>query len=583
MKQYTIIQNGKCYYHIVGANLSAPADRYAASQLQHYIYESTGVFIPYFSDRCPRRTPEILIGADTRDGHTWVTDAELAALGEEGFLIRTLENGDVLITGATPRGTLYGVYEFLRRFIGFRAFTKDVERFDSLDALILPPLDICEKPDFEYRDTYFRFAFDGAFCAKNRLNTTLGDISAEKGGSFKFFNCHHSFDDLVPPKKYMESHPEYFALWEGERTPLQLCLSNPDVLRIATAQVREWIAHHPECRVFSVAQNDKIVWCTCPDCRRIDDAAGGTPAGSIIRFVNRIAEDISRDHPDVLLHTFAYQYSRIAPRGMRAHPNVIVRLCNIECEWGDGMETVAARDPQGKCAEFLCNIKEWSRLTDHLYVWDYAVNFHNYLQPFPNLRAMRDNIRYYRAHGVKGVLEQGNFSYGGGAAMDDLKSYVVSHLLWNADADVDALVKEFTDGVYGKGATYIREYLRLFSDAVAGQHMTLYDHPDAPYLTDELIEKADSLFAQAEAAAENDAVRARIEREHLSIRYLLAVRLEDDDARSAATDALARDIRAARLTEIMERTNLEDSFAYMKRSRYAKDRPDRYLMYYIVR
>ena len=279
MKQYTVIQNGKCYYHIVGANLSTPCDRYAASQLQHYLYESTGVFIPYFSDRCPRRTPEILIGADTRDGTDFVTQEELDALGEEGFLIRTLERGDVLITGRTSRGTLYGVYEFLRRFVGFRAFTKDVEKVDPCDAVILPPLDICDKPDFEYRDAYFRFAFDGAFCAKNRLNTTLGDLSVEKGGSFKFFNCHHSFDDLVPPKKYMAEHPEYFALWEGERTPLQLCLSNPDVLRIATAQVREWIALHPECRVFSVAQNDKIVWCQCPDCRRIDEEACGTPAG----------------------------------------------------------------------------------------------------------------------------------------------------------------------------------------------------------------------------------------------------------------------------------------------------------------
>jgi hypothetical protein len=167
--------------------------------------------------------------------------------------------------------------------------------------------------------------------------------------------------------------------------------------------------------------------------------------------------------------------------------------------------------------------------------------------------------------------------------MDDLKSYVVSHLLWNADADVDALVKEFTDGVYGKGAPYIREYLRLFSDAVAGQRMTLYDHPDAPYLTDELIEKADSLFARAEEAAENDSVRARIAREHLSIRYLLAVRLEDDDARSAATDALARDIRAARLTEIMERRNLYLSFEFMKRSRYAKDRTGQYNLYYVVK
>lgn len=583
MKHYTVIQNGQCLYHVVGANLSTACERYAASQLQHWLYESTGTFVPYFSDRCPKRTSEFLIGADTRNAREQVTENELNALGEEGFLIRTLDDGDILITGRTPRGTLYGVYEFLRRFCGFRAFTKDVEHIDTLNELVLPPTEIRQVPDFEYRDAYFRFAFDGAFCAKNRLNTTLGDISAEKGGSFKFFNCHHSFDDLVPPRRYFDEHPEYFAEWNGERTPLQPCLSNPDVLRIATERVQSWIAENPDCRVFSVAQNDKNVWCQCPACRRVDDEEGGTPAGSIIRFVNRIAETIEREHPHILIHTFAYQYSRRAPRLTRPHRNVIVRLCNIECEWGDSMETIAARDPNGKCAEFLDNIREWSQICDRLYIWDYAVNFHNYLQPFPNFFTMAENIRFYKAHGVKGVLEQGNFSYGGGAALDDLKSYLIAHLLWDSKSDVQALIDEFTAGVYGNGAPFIRKYITLLCNAVRTHRMTLYDAPDAEYLSDELIERAEELFDAGENAAETEETRARIRREHLSVRYLLAVRTEDPEQRAEATDLLARDVRAMRLTEIMERTNLEDSFRYMKGSRYAKERPDRYLMYYIVR
>ncbi len=576
-----MITNGICHYSIIGANLSTSCERYAASQLQHYIYEATGTFIPYVSDRCPVRSPEIWIGASTRDGMKWVSEEELAALGEEGFLIRSAGE-NLLITGNTPRGTLYGVYELLRRFLGFRAFTKDVERIDHVEELVIPTIDLRQTPDFEYRDTYFRFAFDGAFCAKNRLNTTLGDLSAEKGGNMKFFNCHHSFDDLVPPRLYFEEHPEYFALWKGERSPLQPCLSHPRVQEIALRQVKEWIREHPECRVFSVAQNDKNAWCQCPECRRIDEEEG-SPSGSIIRFVNRIAEEIEREHPQILIHTFAYQYSRVAPRYAKPRDNVIVRLCDIECEWGDPMEVLAFRDPNGACAEFLNNVREWSRICKRLYVWDYAVNFHNYLQPFPNFYTVAENIRWYKRHGVKGMLQQGNFSYGGGASMDDLKVYLISHLLWDVNADVDTLICEFTDGVYGNGAPYIREYLHLMTEAVKGKRMTLYDHPDAEYLSDELILRCDELFSRAEEVAENDQVRARIAREHLAIRYLMAVRTEDDAERAEKTDALARDIRATRLTEIMERTDLEVSFEYMKRSRYAKERPDRYLMYYIMR
>ena len=582
MKTHVIIEKGQCYYHIVGANLSDACERYAASELQKYIYDATGTFIPYFSDRCERRTPEILIGYQTRNGADFVSEEELAALGEEGFLIRSCGE-DLLITGNTSRGTLYGVYAFLERFLSFRAFTKDVEVIDHPDKLTVPTLNWQECPDFEYRDAYFRFAFDGAFCAKNRLNTTLGDLSAEKGGSFKFFNCHHSFDDLIPPSRYFAEHPEYFAEFEGERNREQPCLSHPDVLRIATERVKSWIRENPNCRVFSVAQNDKKIWCTCPACRAVDEAEGGTPAGSIIRFVNCIAEEIEKEFPHVLLHTFAYLYSRQAPKHVRPHPNVIVRLCNIECEWGDGMETVAKRNPNGNCAEFLQNIKDWSSICNHLYIWDYAVNYRHYLQPFPNFFSMAENIRFYKEHGVKGVLEQGNFSYGGGAALDDLKSYLIARLLWRADTDVQSVIDEFTAGVYGAGAPYIREYIAMICEAVKGHCMTLYDHTDANYLSDALIEECDTLFRKAEEAAENEEIRRRIAREHLSIKYLKAVRVADDAARSEATDALADEIRRERLTEIMERINLEDSFTYMKRSQYAKDRTGRYRMYYIVR
>lgn len=580
MKQYEIIKNGCCNYHIVGANVSTSCDRYSASQLQKYIYESTGTFIPYFSDRCPKRGPEIIIGANTRDVSDIITDEELETLGEEGFIIRTLEE-DILITGKTSRGTLYGVYEFLERFLGFRAFTREVEKLDHLTELVIPETDLCIVPDFEYRDAYFRFAFDGAFAAKNRLNSTLGDSSAEKGGNLKFFNCHHSFDDLVPAKIYFDEHPEYYAQIDGKRVKSQLCLSNPDVLKIAIWQVKKWIRENPECRVFSVAQNDNQGYCRCPKCSAVDEREG-SPAGSNILFVNQVAEEVEKEYPDVLIHTFAYQYTRIAPRFAKPKKNVIVRLCNIECEWGDTLLEVSKRKPDSKSAEFINNIKEWSKICDRLYIWDYTVNFKNYLQPFANFFTMPENIRLYKKYGIKGILQQGNFSYGGGGAMDELKSYLIARLLRDVNTDPKQVIDEFTEGVYGQGAPYIRAYIDLISEAVKGKAMTLFDDPNAEYLSDNLIVRCDELFCAAERAAETEAVRKRIRREHLSIEFLKTVRIEDDGARALAVDAFAEKVRSFRLTEIMERTHLEDSFEFMKRSRYAKNREGRYSMYYIV-
>lgn len=113
-----------------------------------------------------------------------------------------------------------------------------------------------------------------------------------------------------------------------ERT--QLCLSNPEVLALCIAGVRQWIRENPHCKIFSVAMNDWYNPCQCPACRAVD-AAEGSQAGSVIRFVNAIAEDLEEDYPDIMLHTFAYLYCRKPPRQVRPRKNVIVRLCSIEC------------------------------------------------------------------------------------------------------------------------------------------------------------------------------------------------------------------------------------------------------------
>lgn len=576
-----IINNNSTTYHIVGHNFSDDCERFAASELQKYIYQSTDTFVPYFSDRCQKRGGEIVIGAKTRDFYKKLPEGMLSSLGDEGFLIKTIGE-DLLITGNTSRGTLYGVYTFLEKFMGFRAFTKDVEKISSLSSLSLDETEITEKPAFEYREAYFRFAFDGEFCVKNKLNGTLADISREKGGNFKFFNCHHSFEDLVPPNEYFEKHPEYYAEIDEVRKPTQLCLSNPEVLEIAKKQVRKWIKENPHCKVFSVAQSDNDEYCRCEKCRKTDEYEE-SPAGSVISFVNKIAEDIEADYPDVLIHTFAYLYSKKAPKHIVPHKNIIVRLCNIECDWGKPFEEEAKINPDSQCAGFLQNICDWSKICNHLYIWDYAVNFANYAQPFPIFEQMAENIRAYHRRGIKGVLEQGNFSYGGGVAMDDLKSYLIAKLLWNPDVDLWQTIDEFCDGVYGKGSDYIKEYLRLISSSAKGHIVRLYDYPDAPYITDELVNKCDDLFAQAQKAAENNEVLKRIEREHLSIEYLIATRTEDFEKRCALVDVFAKKIKRFKITELMERRNLNQSFTWMKNSLYTKERPGEYNVYYIVR
>lgn len=575
---YKIAEYGESDFIIVAHQYADETIRYAASELQKYLLKATGAAVPYFSDRCPMRGAEIRIGANVRNE----TSAE-KDIHDEGFVIRGVSE-HITITGKTSRGVLYGVYRFLEIFCGYHCFTKDVETINKTDILEIELDEIKEEPAFDFRDAYFRNAFDGEFSSKNRLNSGLCDLSKAKGGRVKWFNFHHSFCDLVPESKYFDAHPEYFSEIDGVRTrDSQLCLTNSDVLHIAEEILRNWIKGNPECTVFSVAQNDNPLRCQCQNCIAVENEEG-SPAGPVISFVNKLADSIKDDYPDVLLHTFAYMYSLPAPKKAVARDNVIVRICSIDCRYNKPFEVLAKEYPEGNEAVFVNALKEWKSHAKQLYVWDYATNFENYLQPFIHFDTLAENIRFFKRTGIKGLLEQGNFAYGGGASCDDLKAYIISKLLWNPDTDVHSEIHDFCRAVYGEiSGKYMEQYVYLMNNACSSASLSIYQHPDAEYITDELVKKADDLFKKAIKCAESDEKCKRIEREKLAIRFLQLTRMETDAPdRAEMIEQFFKDVKSFGITEIMERTSLAVSKTSMLVSRYAKEFPVNYRLYYIM-
>lgn len=577
-----IADKGKGYYHIVTSRMPHGAEMYAASTLYQYLYKATKAIIPYFSDveRCPRRTPEIHIGSNVRGIKT-----DVSGLSDDGFIIKT-RNEDIVIAGKTPRGTIYGVYYFLEKYINFKCFAKDVETYDTVETLVVEDLHICENPSFEYREVYFRAAFDTNFCVKNRLNSNMSYLPFEMGGKMKFFNFHHSFNELVPPEVYYDSHPEYFSLVNGERlrNKTQLCLSNEGTFQAARKTLRKWIEENPQCKIFSVAQNDWRNYCTCEECSKLDGQYG-TPAASMITFVNRLADDIKEDYPDVLIHTFAYQYTKKAPIGLRVADNVIVRLCNIECSWDTSMEKQAVEQPDSQAAGFIENIDQWGKICKHLYIWDYACNFRNYLLPFPNYRSLPENLRTYEKKHIVGVMQQGNFAYGEASALADLECYLGARLLWNPNQDENKVIDDFINGVFGKECyPYIREYIDLLCDSLEGNKLTLYQNSDAGYITDLLVTKAEDLFNKALSVVKSEKSKWYLQKEYLSVLFMKVSRMDPEKPeREILIDQLYEGVKNFNITEIRERSYLEISFENLRQSRYATSCENEYPLYYIMK
>ena len=503
----------------------------------------------------------------------------------EGSRVEVTEQRTV-IQADSPRAAVYGVYALLER-LGAQFLAEDCEILPSVTEW--KPMSFSARPDFAYRDLYWRGALNGRFALQCRLNSARAEISPEMGGKISFYRYSHTFEELVPPEKWFDSHPEYFSLVNGKRRRehSQLCLTNPDVLELCIEGVRRWMREHPECRIFSVAQNDWYGYCECEHCQAIDRREE-SHAGALLAFVNAVADAVRDEFPDNRIHTFAYLYSRKAPRFLRPRENVIVRLCSIECcqshPLGACRQAIGGIDVENNAADafalsgqaFTDDLADWAKIAPHLYLWDYTTNFSNYLQPFPNWHVMGENLRLFRRLGVEGVLEQGNYSPGKTSAFAPLRIYLLSRLLWNADADTDELIRTFVRGYYGAEAeTGVLQCLSLTEGAASQSHMGIYDMPDAPYLEEALLIRADAALADALRRTADPIRRERLERERLSFEYVQLARLPlDAPRRNERIDAFAERLSRLGVTELFERRELAGSLRCMKESRFTRQRDD---------
>ena len=366
-----------------------------------------------------------------------------------------------------------------------------------------------DTPAFSFRMVFTHPATDSAYAAEQRIRQVIKTRDSEDPDWGLWVHTMHRF---VPPAQF-EAHPEYFAQRNGVRVTDQLCLSNPNVLRITVDSLRTMMARKPAARYWSVSQMDNFNHCQCIQCHR-SDSLDGSPSGSILRFANAVADSF----PDKVISTLAYQYSRGAPKMTKPRPNVNIMLCSIE---EDRSRPIAARDKPGS---FTADLRAWSTLTHNIIVWDYVINFSHLVMPFPNWKVLAPNLQLFRDNGVPMMFEQGLSSPGG--EMPEFRTYLLAKLLWNPDLNADSLRWRFMDTFYGEAGVYIDKYTRLLEQELdkSGMALTLYEHPQAHkdgYLSPENLAKYKMLFNSAEAAVmdEDTIYQWRVEDARLGIMY----------------------------------------------------------------
>lgn len=437
---------------------------------------------------------------------------DLSDVKDDGYKLEIKPEG-IYIVGKTDDATRNGIYDFLETHLECMYVSPENTYVPLCPTVKLALEEKTVNPTITWRKVYQYESVQNGWYERLKMN---GTIVKEGENSIELYNewgtwCHSSFE-FVPPEKYFDEHPEYYAKFLGKRRyqfnvlgrtfPTHLCYTNEEVYQIAEAELVKRIEANPEVKFWDFSIMDTyFATCRCKECKKFNKEAG-SEMGTLLAFLNRLADSIKDDYPDVYLSTLAYQRVKNPPKNMKCAPNLCINVCAFP-----GTQSYPYSTEGGIKAsrEFAERVVEWGKICDNILVWDYVVNFTHLKLPFPNFEFQKENLEFYLENNIRFVFHQGSRE-----PMDEnaeMRTYLLSRQLWDKDVDLLALAKKYVAVVYGDAAGLVEEYMDTANAAMieSGADLSLYDSPKkhkngylAPKLTDKYLELTEKMLEVAE-------------------------------------------------------------------------------------
>ena len=488
-RTYTFFETGRNRTFLL-LPAQAAAEEKAAAELLSSVFLKMGGVTPSSGAAPEKGGVTIRIGR-TPQGLKCL--AEAGRIDRDGFLIRSIDAGNIVIIGGGPLGTLFGVMEFLERYAGVmwvwpgkygtvipkrKSFTADIQ-------------DQKEEPAFRIR----QLGVDPGMARFFR--------QAVRGTQDERAQYSHNINKTMPPKLW-ETHPEYFNMLNGVRNkPVrmkrQACTSNPEVVKIFINGAKQYFRRFPERESFSVAQSDGGHFCECPACRALDVPGVPGVTDRYFTFVNQVAAGIREDFPGKFIASLAYgDGTQCPPVRIGLLPNVIP--CLVIPGMPDPIRTVEA----------------WAAKAKQLYAY-----FHMHGRENPKLHAgaLAEYLRFLRKNkvvGICGELHPALPKLNGSYEIDGPRSWLAGKLVWDPDRDPKQLLKAFCRGFYGPAAAPMERYFEVLERAWDRRKNRFdfrcdYDNDGFFLYTPEDMREMVSCVREAEKLAGNDPeVRGRI-------------------------------------------------------------------------
>lgn len=480
-----LVKNGEPRCSII-IPAEAPDDVLAAAlDLQDYIKRISGATVPVRTDEREWTGTLVLVGRSKFTDRLGV-QIDDSYDKPESIVLKTV-GSQVVIAGNDAlvfQGTQYAVNTLLAR-LGVGWFGPDLlwQVVPEQKTIVLPPLDIERPPPFEYRSIW----------------RGIGQRWYLGG---RPIHCGHAHSRLFPPDKYLEQHPEYYALIDGKRTASgewQLCTTNADVIRITIEEENRRFDSQPALAAISLSNNDCGGFCQCEICL----ASGENPGARMLAFANKVARGIRAQHPDKFAVFLAYWYTHAAPKDMKAEPGVAVMVVNSGCH------AHALTDPNcERNRNWVENFEKWCATGAAMAIYEWYIpgcshKFWRRLPWVPGEIAV-ENLDYWQRRGVRWITYESQYEEGSGYPLRWPLYYVAAKRMWDDSLTGDQILTEACQKLYGPAADPMREYYRVLEEAMTNtrSHSGIWNLPDPTEIyTPEVSQQVRRCLARAQRIA----------------------------------------------------------------------------------
>lgn len=468
--KYDLVSGGKSTYTIMIPEKATENEKFAASELQLFFQEATGVKLEIVTENKQTSKGGFLSVGDTKASEKVGVKPTRDEVKSNGFVIRTLEE-NCYIKGPSDMGTRNGVYEWLSYCFDYECYSKDVIDITETKERKLPAFDIRCKPTFDFREAPGYMTWDDEAAYRMRFNPNAEIFVTGRA-------CHTSYT-LINPYKYDYTSAKY-KNWYSAATfnnmnlhavlPAQLCYSNAAWWDVYVKNL-EALLEDSDAPVMIMGMEDyNSEWCECDACKASKEKYG-TDAAVMIKFANYVQEKINqwykKEHPEktpVQLLIFAYRTCEKAPVTYNSKTNTYepiddsVKMHEDLGVYFAPVEASYAYPFTDKINETVTeNLNAWSSLTDNICAWTYSLVCYNaYIIP-DCIDVLQENYKLLADKGTISLLDQEeggqkNCSSGWTGA----KIYCMSKLMWDVNLNMEELLDDYFAHLYGDAADIMK-------------------------------------------------------------------------------------------------------------------------------